>query len=434
MTSLVGGYIRPLKQRTAFAGNPTIRNRIAEDGIYSPVMTSPPTITAGGTTTGLSGTIALRSPLELRSSNSAIFLPSGHGDYEPVKPYGWAGDVSLSPRSRGDRIVCYEFDYTGQLWEFVVANNGIRYWLWVNEQPVALAPTITSSTGDTQHFKVNHGAAAPAGSPYRIMLMIDVGTAGLVGIKHASTDFLYSPALQASGQLIWIGDSIPEGYYADTILTTENVAYPHGSFVFQLGWRLGLWDVSQGICMGGRGVCATAGDGTLPYLGNVQNDLPLMVRKPSGEGTCIVFQSSSNDLAFTAAQVQAAATVAIQAALTEYPDALILAVGNLVAPHGIEGDMTTYDAAWKTAITNLIDADHFIDTTEVFQGTGNETSPAGAGNCDIYALADQHLTYTSKGPPHPNSKGHKQIADKLAPHIGKRMGISLVADNSWIVT
>lgn len=424
--------------RTLFKGNPTIRNRIAKDGIYAAVMASPPTITPGGTSTALTGGNRSRSPLELRSSYSPIFQPASRTDYEAVLAYSYAGDTTLVPRQRGSRIVTYEFDVTGQQWEFAINNPtpaGAIYWLWVNEQPVTADPVNPAGTNNTQHFLVDHGAAAPAGQPYRIMLMLSAPNVGLLYIKHKNADQLWSPSLQAHGQIIWIGDSIGEGSWADVQTTTRNVQYQHGNFLNQLAWKLGLWDMVGWTAISGRGVLKTAANGSGPYLGTVQNDLSLVVRRPSGEGTCIVFQSSTNDIgSYTAAQVQAAAIIAINTAKAAYPDALILGVGCLAAPRNSIGDPTTYDAAWQAAITATVGADNWIDTTDIFQGTGNETTPASDGNCDTFALADENASFSGKAPPHPNSKGHKHIANKLAPKFASRLGISLATDDNWTVT
>lgn len=432
MTSgLIDGHLTPIKQRSAFKGSPAIRSRA-----FAAVMSSPPTVTTGGAATALSGSIAVRLPTELRVSNSAIMLDSGR--YAAVKPYGYAGDIALSPRSKGIQVVVYEFDSPGRYWEFVTGTLGVRYWLFVNDQPATLQPVAIGSAAGLQHILVDHGAVPAVGSPNRITIMFDAGSfSSIFYLKHKQSEVITYPTTRATGQLIWLGDSIPEGNWANTnfAIASENVQYPQGSFVFQLGWLLGLWDVSQGICMGGRGVCMTnATTGNLPYQGNITYDLPLLVRQPSGEGTCLVLQSSTNDKGggYTTGQVQTAFETAIAAAIAAYPQITILGVGALGCPP--DSGMDVYDAALLAALTTYGRGDSFISTAGLFTGTGNEGAAGGNGNSDIMAPPDQHLTYNGKGPPHPNALGHAHIARFLAPPVAARLGINLTSDSAWTVT
>lgn len=444
--------VKQLKQKQVFRGSPLVRNRLSASGGFASVMPAPPTVTVGATDSTIgdpaSNNSVDRLPTELRRSNAPIFLPSGRIDYEPVQPYGLAGDVSLSPRSRGGGLTYYEFDFTGRYFVIWLNQNGVRYWLWVNEHPATAAPVSPTVTNNWQYLVVDMGSTAPAEQPWRIMLGLDggnsnqLGNAGLIAIRHFNTDTLTPPqASNGHGQLLWVGDSIPEKAFADVQYTpTQNVSFVHGVFPFQLAWALGLWDVCQWMCMGGRGVAqANVSNGNVTYGGNVTNDLPLLVRKPSGLGTAVVFQSSTNDNTFTPAQVQAAYETEITKVLTAYPDATVMGVGSLAVPPLVFGDMTSRDLALRAALANLVTSDNFVSTAGLFSGDVAESESVRhsandlGGNASVFAPQDQHGSFDGKGPPHPNAKGHSYIARWLAPHFANRLGISLVRDDSWTV-
>lgn len=242
------------------------------------------------------------------------------------------------------------------------------------------------------------GAATPANTPRRIRIEASSSATIQIGsIVIGITDSMWYPAADTSIRAIVFGDSFTEGY----LLPQQYTGYAN-----TLGYMLG-WD---DLIISGVGGTGYLKPGTAMKWRDRINDL--IAPAPD----VIVILGSINDAigsAYTAAQVQAEATLFYQQLTTALPNTPIFVAGVQVMQPGRAASSALnqlaldQNTALKTVIAGFPTC-RWIEMNDPsdlwFTGSSTVAAPVGDGNADRFVLVDGT---------HPPQVGHDYLARRL---------------------
>lgn len=358
------------------------------------VMTSPPTMTANGTTKPAGQTTAY-----------AVFSTN------PFTITG--GTVSLAGATVG-RVVSSVIASTGGN----VSNNGteatysraafmadanavtigvcqtsVPYRFIVNDQYVSLSGTTTTNAGPTcatvDYITLDFTSAG--GRALRKIVVETQQNGGFQSATVGATETI---------QAVNLDNTLCSAFFLDS--------YAFGSDATLLGDGMGAVDadwlgIQNNTNSAGPGTGWATNNSAFNLLQRVQNlDLALSPCTPN----IIVTGASFNDRGNVPATITANALAGFQAMRAQYPNALIFVFGAFPGNTGPSAGMIANENAVAAAVTAMADPSvKFIPVstalpTTWISGTGTTAVPTGTGNSDVY---------TDSGGVHPPTAGHLTI-------------------------
>jgi lysophospholipase L1-like esterase len=282
----------------------------------------------------------------------------------------------------------YEFAYYGSKFELQLFNDaGARYQLWIDGLPVTQR-SVTAVAGTAFFLPVDFGTPGWHWIRFRT-----AHSPGFIAVITGPTDTLVAHKQAPTGQMYAIGDSFADGANGVGGLDT----YPH-TIAALLGLR-DFWVDGEG----GTGLIATGGAPTTkePFLPRLQR----AASEPGLNPDFVVLQvGSTNDFGLTGIQAASAALVA--QARSQWPNAYIVAVGNVHCVAISSTELTNH----QQAIAGASGADLVIDavTDGWYAGTGKIGALTGTGNADVFRSSDGT---------HPTQDGHDFIGSQIAKYI-----------------
>lgn len=428
---------REFSQTTAFKPSELLRAMVGAS-----VMSAPPTITIGGTSTTLTGAVWIKPQSTQPTSplvpyNAPTFNQGGSRPVDEVVARQQDRYSGLAFPQPGAQVVLWPFDFFGTQFELYVANNPAKYRIWVDEQPHAAQP-ITASNGSpdsvTQHRLIDFG-----GTPrWRRIVIEGEGVFRFSGIKVLPTAAVRRSSYQSRGRLMILGDSISEGNHAELGesggLSTNY--YQMGSWAISLGRRLGILDTWQGLSIGGTGIYRSHTNGSPNFLNRMAADVTPY------EPDCLLVTASPNDLTpvdytfdspgLVTANVQAIIAAAKAAKSTCTVIFTGMVGSNMFSPGVIALSRgNAYEAEVKAALGTAL-AEQPVNGAVAFpndvwwiptrspdgqpwiSGNGNVVVPDGSGTADFFAPQQNGSTILTL---HPNQAGHDATAQAMAPIV-----------------
>lgn len=380
-------------------GSPLIRTMVE-----SPVMSSPPTLTAS-TTPDSDCTRTLR----FASGNTNYwsgFRVSGapyvnDGSTTTARAKGATKGTPAANAWGGTQRI--EFDLYTDKFQFTFQNTAsAKFKIWVDGVPHSLTLQATStvsgvSGSGTNHFTVNFGSDAFR----RITLELASlpASASLTqGIRVRPTATVLPPSIP-SPKFMVIGDSYGYGVGA----TDNSQAY-----TIRLSRLLGFGACWNYTCVPSTGVIST--DAPNDY-GNYSSRFAADVIPYLTSGDVLVYQGSINDSGLSAGAVQTQATTDLNTLKAALPGVSIIVVGPLYMQPATAGYTTVNnEMSAAAAAAGLPFVDGLRTALPIWTGTGSSGAPTGDGNADVNAI--------NSGGIHPTSIGAKLLGHYLAGQIG----------------
>lgn len=366
----------------------------AKQMAFPSTMSTAPTITQSATATITGQTFA---------PNAAVFRRTG------APPYAFGGNLAVRMQARDtlrtdntDRAWSgpwrIEFDFDGQAFEInCTANSGVRFRVWVDNQPSAATPqSLPSTTSAPAFVKVDFGSRA-----YRRVTLEMTNYFELRGINVAATDSVWSPT-QQSPRFMWVGDSYGDGVQA----TDRTQAMP-----ITIGRLLGFLDIWTQSAVASTGFIATAGSpAAVAYPARIDADV--VPYSPD----VVVLAGTINDRPYVGTNaIGPAVTSSINKLKAITPRPQIVVTSPLYVGTPDAATLTVRDEVKAAADAAKVP---FIDALSPvwFRGAGRVGAPQGDGNADLYRSSDGT---------HPNQAGYDVFARLLAGQIGRKLGLRL---------
>lgn len=312
---------------------------------YRAVMTTPPTTTFLTTTT-IVNPLLWRSETNLTVAGSSFsFFKAGSpimdGSSYPLYNYIKFSNVNYGGGSLLANSYCVSFLHDGSELEILVRGIIGAILVKVDDQYISITSQIVPNDGGTYKYYIPFGSRKVR----RIDAIIANSTFG--GINTGPNDTII-PVSARGPRTIIMGDSFTEGTGANV----QQLSWT-GGFQDYMGWD-DIW--SSGV--GSTGYLATTGS-KLKYRDRIATDV--IPFNPD----IVMVTGGFNDIAFTASDLGAEATLLFQALRTGLPKALLIAVAPFTNK-GISGvSKSTLDKkdAIKTAILSV--GGIFLDPLEM---------------------------------------------------------------------
>ncbi|HDR9029960.1 TPA: SGNH/GDSL hydrolase family protein [Burkholderia vietnamiensis] len=347
------------------------------------VMTTPPTVTANGTNAPAGNTRAYNwntYPSNFRQfGGTPLMSSSGIRRFQAltVNPTGGNIGNSANPGASGDvwRVEMM-VDAVAPSFRVGVVTSTSPYRFIVNDQYVSLTGTPTvSSSGSYEYITLDFTNAG--GRAVRKITVEGMANGGFDGCYVGPTE---SVSACAEGNLlngVGLGDSYMQG--------ADGTHYGDGLFM-RMADYLGIRNF---MASGSGGTGWQTAPTTYRFGDRIANgDLSL-----NGTPDIIFLMGSYNDRnAATQAAIQTPALAGMQAARSQFPNALIVVIGAYPGSTGPSAGILQAEAAMQAAFAQFADSfsvfvpispPGFPQGYMVF-GTGNTGAPAGNGNADLW--------------------------------------------------
>lgn len=382
-------YARLLAQ-----GSPKIRGMLD-----AAAMSSPPTLSASGSTqpTGYS----------VRTSPSSSILR-----YSGAPPVNISGSYyARGARNLTDTIGAWggcwgiEVDHYDDdlVWQMQVP-SGAMFKLWVNEQPVAIAPVLASgvtgvSGSGTNYFKYAFGSRAWRRLRLE-MFSNSITPAAFGGIYNKVTGMLVPPSIP-SPKLAIIGDSYDYGVGVSVTSWVGN------AYSIKLARALGYAQVYNFTGVPSTGIIKTNAPYGAYNTRLTQDVIPLAP-------DVLIYQCSVNDGGSVGQGIigpQMRADLALLKGALPNTKIIATSPGIVAAPTISLAPLSAENAAAAAAAgVPYVD----IATKGYWTGTGSSDAPNGSGNSDVFAV--------NVGGFHPTDAGADAMARLLAAQIAPLVG------------
>jgi hypothetical protein len=354
----------------------------------SGVMSSPPTVTANGTSRPGGMTREYFWPLQ-----AGLF--QFYGGTATNSSSGIRRCKSLGIAASGGNIgSAVDPGAAGTYWRvemmvdaiapaFRVGVSTARYRFIVNGQYVALDGITTLSSSGTYEY-ITLDFTAVGGRALRHIVVEGVDNCGFDAVAVGPTESVF---VADRGDVIngtHIGDSYAQGTIADDATPQRGDG--------MVPYFADLVGIKNMVASGSGGTGWATANAAYNFGQRVTNgDLALC-----GTPDVVFFQGSYNDRNNTPATVTTNALAAMRLARTTYPFALIVVFGAFAGSTGPSSNVAGIEAAIASAYASFADAFSMYipispatnSIASMINGTGSTAAPASNGNADVYMGAD----------------------------------------------
>lgn len=361
------------------------------------VMSSPPTVTADGTTLPAGQTNAYTlaaKPTTFRAVGGSMYPSGSHaGKVRSAVIAATGGNLSVNDGSQGS---CWRLPLLVDAAKvsFRVKPTTAAFRFLVDGQYVSTAGTNTIATsGSDEYISLDFGSRA-----LRRVTLEGQQNCAFVGVYVGSTEKVYAAPAADGPTAVLLGDS-----------------YAYGSTAAALGDSFGRvmadWlGIEAMTCSGSGGTGWATGSSAYRFDQRITNgDLSL-----GGAPDVICLMASYNDRANSTATITANTLAGLQAARAAHPNALILVFGCFPGATGPSTGITDAENAVFAAVDSFGDAKtakipvSTITAGALITGTGKVGTTTGSGNSDIYTDTDGV---------HPPTAGHAFIGKWAAQQV-----------------
>lgn len=347
-----------------------------------PVMSTPPTVTANGTSApaGQTNGVTISSFPNFYRQSGGTRVTAGRLKSASIATTG--GNIGSN---NGDQASYgrYRFIADANKVTFRVSGTTAAYRFIVNGQYVSLAGTTTASPTQSPDQYITLDFTSAGGRAEREIILEVQTNCSFTGAYVGTTEKIFE-APESILRTVCLGDSYCYGSSATAL--GDGVDAVMADY---LGWTN---HINSGS--GGTGWATT--NSAYTFLQRIQNgDIALC----GGTPDVVCLQGSINDKNAAASTVTANCLAGLQAVRNLYPMAVIFVFGVWGASGGTGGTLSiaANEQAISDAVTAFADANtFFIPINGAYggawlTGTGTTSSPTGTGNADVWMFDASHL-------------------------------------------